>query len=87
MDFFNNSNLEPKCNRANCFAYKEGKCIALSNNRFKRECPFFKDKHAKAEEDARCKVRADKFEKERKKKLELERAKAKEALNVVLQKE
>ena len=34
---------EPICNRKDCFACENGKCIALIKNNFgKRECPFFK---------------------------------------------
>lgn len=59
----------PSCDRRNCFACEDGVCIALSDNRFKCDCPFYKDKIAKAEEDARCRVRAKKFDEERKKRL------------------
>lgn len=31
------------CEKNECFAYKDGKCVALSDNQFgKRGCPFYK---------------------------------------------
>lgn len=31
------------CNRGDCFACKDGKCVALADNSFgQRACPFFK---------------------------------------------
>lgn len=35
----------PSCNRDDCFAHKDGKCVLLTSNCFgERECPFFKTK-------------------------------------------
>jgi hypothetical protein len=45
---------EPACNREDCFACVDGKCVLLNNNDFgKRECPFYKtnDKINNTEED------------------------------------
>lgn len=31
------------CNRLDCFAYKDGNCVALNDTNFKgRPCPFYK---------------------------------------------
>lgn len=68
MDF-SNSNCAPRCNRENCFAYADGRCRALSDNRFNRDCPFYKNADEKKVEDARCKERADKWKESRKKRL------------------
>ena len=36
---------EPTCNREDCLACENGKCLALSDNNFgNRECPFYKNK-------------------------------------------
>lgn len=51
----------PSCDKKNCFAYQDGRCIALASNRFKRECPFFKDKKEKEIEDIRCEARVKKW--------------------------
>lgn len=60
-----NSNCAPRCDRENCFAYADGKCRVLTDNRFKRGCPFYKDKKEKEIEDARCKERSEKGKKNR----------------------
>ena len=46
----------PKCDRYTCFAYNNGKCVALTDNNFgKRECPFYKTPARIAAEEARVK--------------------------------
>lgn len=48
----------PACKRSNCFAEKDGHCIALADNYFgDKPCPFFKTREQLAAQDAKCKER------------------------------
>ena len=69
--YFFNSDCAPSCDRASCFAYDNGKCSVLSDNSFKRECPFYKSVEEKMADDARCRVRAERWKKEREEKIKL----------------
>lgn len=37
--------------RTDCFAYKGKKCLALNDTHFERQCPFYKVKRGKRNED------------------------------------
>ena len=63
--YFFNSDCAPSCDRASCFAYTNGKCIVLSDNSFKRECPFYKSVEEKMADDERCRVRVEKWKEKR----------------------
>ena len=41
----------PPCDKAACFAYADRGCRVLTDTRFKRGCPFFKDAEVKKAED------------------------------------
>lgn len=32
-----------RCRREDCFANKDGKCLALSDTRFNGKCPFYRN--------------------------------------------
>ncbi len=64
MEFSENA---PPCDKTTCFAYADGRCRVLTDTRFKRDCPFFKDGEAKKVEDALCRKRAEMWKKSRKK--------------------
>jgi len=57
----------PPCDKKACFGYADGVCRVLVDTRFKRGCPFFKDKEAKKAEDAFCSQRAKIWKNSRKK--------------------
>ena len=44
----------PYCNKGDCFACKEGKCDALVDNSFAKECPFYKTNEQVEKEQAYC---------------------------------
>ena len=48
----------PPCDKAACFAYADRGCRVLTDTRFKRGCPFFKDAEVKKAEDVLCGQRA-----------------------------
>lgn len=47
------------CEKVECFGCEEGHCIVLTDNSFKKECPFFKTREQAAKERAYCKARMD----------------------------
>ena len=57
----------PPCDKAACFAYADEGCRVLTDTRFKRGCPFFKNAEAKKAEDAFCSQRAEMWKESRKK--------------------
>ena len=42
----------PTCDRAECAGCEDGHCVILTENWFKRDCPFFKTREQVAEEKA-----------------------------------
>lgn len=45
----------PACpNHPDCFANKMGKCICLNDNKFHRDCPFYKNNENHRKELLRC---------------------------------
>ncbi len=53
----------PSCDKRECFACHDGKCIALTDNKFgKRECPFFKSAERIALEERERKLKLEKLE-------------------------
>ena len=47
----------PICDRAECAGCEAGHCVILTDNYFKRDCPFFKTKEQVKEERAYCEER------------------------------
>ena len=46
-----NCNIDPICNRKDCFGCEDGKCVVLVKNNFgPNGCPFFKTKQQAEEE-------------------------------------
>lgn len=60
------SEKAPSCDKTTCFAYANGGCRVLTDTRFKRGCPFFKDAEAKKAEDLLCGQRAEMWKNSRK---------------------
>lgn len=53
-DTFRQTHLPVCVYHEDCFANKMGKCICLSDNKFKRDCPFYKNNEDYKEELRRC---------------------------------
>ncbi len=47
----------PLCVNSTCFGYLNGRCAVLTDNRFKRDCPFFKTGEQKQQQEEVCKER------------------------------
>lgn len=53
----------PGCDKHECFACIDGKCIALTDNNFgERDCPFYKTRARLDLEERERKIRAEKQE-------------------------
>ena len=51
-------NRRVKCSISDCFACKDGECIALQDNDFNgKPCPFFKTRDQIADEEMRTQIR------------------------------
>lgn len=45
----------PVCDRSDCHAWQDGKCMALEDNDFgSRSCPFYKNRDVNREEQEKC---------------------------------
>ncbi len=49
--------LSPPCENSACFGCLDGKCAVLTDNRFKKRCPFFKTREQKHQKEQACKIR------------------------------
>ena len=45
------------CANSSCFGYLNGRCAVLTDNRFERDCPFFKTSEQKRQQEEMCKER------------------------------
>lgn len=58
MEFFTQiipNDVEPPCDRSDCFACEFGNCTILTNNDFgKRECPFYKKQETGSKTQEAC---------------------------------
>lgn len=45
-------NKFPTCDKADCAGCQDGHCIVLTNNKFDKECPFYKTKEQAEKEQA-----------------------------------
>lgn len=52
----------PSCAISTCFGYLNGRCAILTDNRFKRGCPFFKTNEQKQQQEESCKERIRQWE-------------------------
>lgn len=54
---YEKSSGAPFCASNACFACLNGRCAVLTDNRFKRGCPFFKTGEQKQQQEEVCKER------------------------------
>lgn len=47
----------PSCANSACFGCLDGKCTILTDNRFKKRCPFFKTHEQKLQQEQACEIR------------------------------
>lgn len=49
------------CTKSTCFAHFEGKCMCLTNNKFKGNCPFYKTTEENKQQAIKVKERLERI--------------------------